>query len=79
MHKPVAVCVPCQREFRCEKNGVTLQVNIRGSEEPYYRIASDKYQCPGCGTSILIRFAQEGHPHYAASYDSVTPEVTVSV
>ena len=51
-HRPV--CVKCQTEMRCEKNGVgCLDMASFG---PYELWDSDLYKCPKCGVEILTGF-----------------------
>jgi hypothetical protein len=66
------VCVPCQRFFRCEKNGFYFIEGMPiagvshpapGTSEPAswtpYKIwAGDLWRCEGCGTTILSGFGR---------------------
>lgn len=46
------ICVPCQRNYRCERNGVWVRLGLDGI------IDADMYECPGCGHRIVRGFAQ---------------------
>lgn len=41
-----AICVPCQMQYRCEKNEVTVEV--AGA-----LWSVDKWKCPGCGHEMM--------------------------
>ncbi|KKL54173.1 hypothetical protein LCGC14_2268080 [marine sediment metagenome] len=49
-HTPI--CVPCQRNYRCERNGIFVRLG------PDAIIDADLYQCPGCGHQIVRGFAR---------------------
>jgi len=50
-----AICVKCGNEYRCKKNGVSIEYNRNGAAV-YYRSA-DLYQCPSCGHEIILGIA----------------------
>jgi hypothetical protein len=67
-HTPI--CVPCQRNYRCELNGILVRLG------PDAIIDADLYQCPGCGHQIVKGFARqagERHGLYQASFDTCDP------
>ncbi len=45
------ICVPCQVEYRCEKNEVAVEQTASG--EPYKLWSTDKWKCPGCGHEVI--------------------------
>ena len=55
-HTPV--CVPCERNYRCELNGILMRLG------PDAVIDADLYQCPGCGHQIVKGFAREAIERY---------------
>ncbi len=50
-HTPI--CVPCQRNYRCERNGIFVRLG------PDAIIDADLYECPGCGHQIVRGFARK--------------------
>lgn len=56
---PRPVCVKCQLEFRCVKNGVSAVFMSGNPPQPYQIFDSDKWQCPKCGFEILSGFGRE--------------------
>ena len=55
-HTPV--CVPCERNYRCELNGILVRLG------PDATIDADLYKCPGCGHQIVRGFAREAIERY---------------
>ena len=55
-HTPV--CVPCERNYRCELNGILVRLG------PDAITAADLYKCPGCGHQIVKGFAREPGERY---------------
>jgi hypothetical protein len=56
------VCVACQIEMRCEKNGVGIVEMIHvdgGSAEPYRLWSADRWRCPGCGQQMVVGYGRE--------------------
>lgn len=51
---PRPVCVTCQREMRCNKNGRILEMISGG--EPYQLWSGDEYKCPTCGLAVIARY-----------------------
>jgi hypothetical protein len=47
------ICVECQTEYRCKKNGVAVYI---GSEMFY---DADLYECPNCNRNIVTGFGSE--------------------
>lgn len=69
---PKPVCVPCQRFFRIKKSGfyftegfpVGQERALPGKQEPEkwrpYKIwSSDRWECEGCGATILSGFGEQ--------------------
>ena len=57
---PKPICVMCQREYKCEKNGVRALEHFSEEDEAIYKIwSSDKWKCPSCGHEILYGFGLE--------------------
>lgn len=48
------VCVKCEREMRCEKNGI----RVGGKEVPTWVRYGDKFKCPSCGFEIVVGFGE---------------------
>lgn len=47
------VCVLCQVEMRCSKNGRVVKSESHG-EVGYFR--GDEYACPKCGLRVIVGF-----------------------
>ncbi len=47
------ICVPCQRNYRCERNGVWVRLG------PNAIIDADMYECPGCRHRLITGFARQ--------------------
>ena len=78
------VCVPCKRFFRCKKNEfffIEAMPTVEGAEpgirepenwKPYKVWAADRYECEGCGTSILSGFARQPiSEHYQPEFAEI--------
>ncbi len=50
------VCCKCNKEFRCEKNGVEAIEQADFGDYKYFR--TDKYKCPTCGIEVLVGFGE---------------------
>ena len=58
------VCVLCEMNFRCERNGVIVRMYASQVAD------ADLYTCPSCGVQILVGFGKpvdEGEPTYEES------------
>lgn len=65
------VCIPCQRFFRCVKNGFyfiegmpdgnnVLPGTVEAARwKPYKLWTGDKWRCEGCGAEIVSGFGRE--------------------
>lgn len=51
LRRDTPICVPCQHNYRCERNGVWVRL---GSD---HIINADMYECPNCGHRIIRGFA----------------------
>ncbi len=58
LHDRTPICVPCQRNYRCERNGILVRLG------PDAIISSDMYQCPGCEHQVLKGFASQPVERY---------------
>jgi hypothetical protein len=56
---PKMICVKCEIEFRCEKNGVHVHELMREDTAVYKIWDADLWKCPGCGILIVSGFGQE--------------------
>ena len=78
------ICVRCQRFYRCIKNNFPFiegmpigdsDLALPGTATPYhwkpYKIWNgDKWQCPGCGSEIVVGCASEPiAEHYQTHFD----------
>ena len=65
-HRPV--CVSCNTEMRCHKNGVGVLDMAHGC---VYQIwEADNYRCPCCGIEVVMGFAQRGLERWEAPFES---------
>ena len=62
LHDGTPICVPCQRNYRCERNGILVRLG------PDAIISTDMYQCPGCGHQVLKGFAPRAVERYGGPY-----------
>jgi len=60
-HTPI--CVPCQRNYRCEMNGIWVRLG------PDAIVDADLYRCPGCGHQIVKGFAARYRSRYEPDED----------
>ena len=58
LYSDTPICVPCQRNYRCERNGVWVRL---GGEAI---IDADMYECPGCGHRLIRGFAHRSVERY---------------
>lgn len=49
------VCYRCGREMRCAENGVQLK-------RAFSYVRCDRFECPECGESVLVNFANKSTP-----------------
>lgn len=49
-HVPRLLCCTCGQEMLIHKTGAMVQVNA--GHGPYYKISTDAYACPECGTVV---------------------------
>ena len=56
---PAPICVKCQVEMRCEKNGQLVN-DVRVGQLPPTFWASDLFACPCCGIVIAMGFQSRG-------------------
>lgn len=57
---PAPICVKCQVEMRCEKNGQLVNDVRAGQCLPSTYWASDLFACPCCGIEIATGFQNKG-------------------
>jgi hypothetical protein len=62
-HTPI--CVPCQRNYRCERNGILVRLG------PNAIIDADLYECPSCEHQIVRGFAATAVERHGGSYEVV--------
>lgn len=66
------VCVKCRRFYRCKKNETTWEeggLDKDGNRCGYRLWYGDLWECPGCGTEIIVGharkpFAESHHQNY---------------
>jgi hypothetical protein len=80
------VCVPCERFFRPAKNGFAFvegKPTSNGAKpgkaepehwQPYKLWMGDRWECPDCGASIIVGFAQ--HPISEDYHQDFTQRIT---
>ena len=49
------ICVACCREMSCKKNSFMVAIN----EGPKDFVSGDRYECAGCGFSVVTGFARD--------------------
>jgi DNA-directed RNA polymerase subunit RPC12/RpoP len=59
------ICVPCQRNYRCERNGIFVRLGQNAI------IDADLYECPSCGHQIVRGFALRPVERHWGSYQAV--------
>lgn len=52
------VCIPCQKEYRIDKNGVYVIETFGHPPKPYKIWSADRWICPSCGHQLLSGFGQ---------------------
>ncbi len=57
------VCVKCEVQMRCEKNGVVVAEMYMDNKEIYRLWNADKYKCPICWAEVVVGFAEHPHMH----------------
>lgn len=88
------ICVPCQRFFRCQKNGFYFvegmpEGNARpGLEDaekwsPYKLWVGDLWRCNGCGATIVVgigskQLAEHYEPGFAEQVKRLGAELQVN-
>jgi hypothetical protein len=74
---PRLMCDDCGQEFKCIENGTMAEVLIDNGQRPYYKIATDRWTCKGCGSSVLIPAhfptVMRHDPDYEASFPDARP------
>jgi hypothetical protein len=50
------VCCACQRELKCDRNGVLVIYRVRGEHRFYKAYNADRWKCPECGIEIISGF-----------------------
>jgi len=77
-HVPKLWCGHCDAEMKPHKNGVVLQADTEAGRA-YYKVGSDQWACPLCGTTVLYA-APSTQPVMALSsvYDSTPADRQVS-
>lgn len=72
---PKMVCIGCEVELRCEKNGVTVAELFQGNSKIYKLWSADIWECPRCGGKVVAGFAQEPfREHFSVRMDERTCE-----
>lgn len=69
---PAAICGKCNREMRCDKIGVTLEMQTSwnpATARPYFLIQADLYKCPVCGATVYCEFANGGTMHHDPDFE----------
>lgn len=56
---PKMVCVKCEVEFKCEKNGVKVAEMFNKNQAVYKVWNADKWKCPMCGMEVVAGFANQ--------------------
>lgn len=65
-HRPV--CVKCEVEFVCSKNGV--EVVDFASFGRYKVTMADEFECPKCKYTIIVGFADRGHLQHEEGFEN---------
>jgi hypothetical protein len=77
---PGRVCVPCQRQYRAERNGVHAVEMMDNDTRPYKIWMADLLRCPGCEHQILSGFgANPVSEHYMPEFDKWMKHVEFTV
>ena len=76
-HIPKCFCLDCMLEMVPYRNGQVLEVRL-STDEPYYKIMSDTYQCVNCfkvvGTGMAVEPMVE---HFQPEYDQIHSQYQV--
>jgi len=64
---PRPVCVKCQIQMRCEKNGVGL-LELATPNRPYKIWSSDLFRCPVCGFEVLTGYSDNATHHSSEKF-----------
>jgi len=51
------ICQDCGREFKCDTAGVLVKELFQKDKEVYRIWLADLLRCPGCGITVISRFA----------------------
>jgi len=57
MSKPRPICVSCQVEYQCHKNGFVVGEAEDAAGFPITMWRGDCYKCPGCDHKMVIGFS----------------------
>jgi hypothetical protein len=57
MSRLTPICVPCARSMRCAENEVAVR-DKRTSDSPSTVWSGDRFECPGCGASVIVDFGR---------------------
>ena len=77
MFVPRAVCATCKIPMEPNKNGVSVEMLVKG--RPYYKIRGDEWICRSCGTRIITAFAPRGVEHHESSFEELPVDVQVDL
>jgi len=76
-HIPTAICCQCLVAMRRDKNGVLVEMMAKdghGALNSYYKIASDRLECPRCHIKILAEFSERPFAeHWQDKYEERRP------
>lgn len=50
------ICCGCQRELRCDRNGVLVIYRVKGEHRFYKAYNADRWKCPECGVEVITGF-----------------------
>ena len=67
--KMTTICVLCEVEFTCKKNGVFVKYLYASGRREVF--SADLYSCPNCTCSIVQGIAKEPYPYEVDSSDIV--------
>lgn len=76
------ICVPCRRFFRVKKNGQWFTEPAPGNADPHawvpYKVwVGDKWECPDCGTEIVVGVGSGPvAEHYQEDFEQVRERYT---
>ena len=69
------VCLPCQIEYRCKRNGVLLVTMDAAPVEAYM---ADVWECPGCGHQIIPSTPRPGQGAIAFGQEQITRAIEMT-